>query len=58
MNDERDKQQPEDLDVDERDAEEVKGGVQSPRDVASGQATGRRTHEPLGYIGETEKNLG
>ena len=60
MTEERDNQQPEDLDVEERDAENVKGGheIVSPRDVASGQATGKRSHKPVGWIGETEKNLG
>jgi hypothetical protein len=58
VNEERENQEPEDLDVDAEQAEDVKGGVQSPRDPATGQATGRRTHKPLGYIGETEKNLG
>jgi len=60
MSDERDNQQPEDLDVEPRDAEDVKGGheIVSPRDPASGQATGKRVHKPFGYIGETEKNLG
>ena len=60
MNEKRDNQQPEDLEVEPRDAEDVKGGheIVSPRDTASGQATGKRSHKPLGYIGETEKNLG
>jgi len=60
MSDERDNQQPEDLDVEPREAEDVKGGheIVSPRDPASGQATGKRVHKPFGYIGETEKNLG
>jgi hypothetical protein len=52
--------EPEDLDVDRADADDVKGGqeIVSPRDPASGLPTGKRQHKPLGYIGETEKNLG
>jgi hypothetical protein len=62
MGEQRDKHtaEPEDLDVEEREAEDVKGGQEiiSPRDAASGLPTGKRQHKPLGYIGETEKNLG
>jgi hypothetical protein len=60
MTEERDSQEAEDLDVEPREAEDVKGGheIVSPRDPASGQATGKRVHKPFGYIGETEKNLG
>ena len=48
--------EPEDLDIDEEQADDVKGGheIVSPRDPATGLPTGKR----LGYIGETEKNLG
>ena len=50
--------EPEDLDIDQREAEDVKGGheIVSPRDPASGLPTGKRQHKPFGYIGETEKN--
>jgi hypothetical protein len=60
MSDERDSRdaEPEDLEVMPEDADQVKGGITSPRDPASGQATGKRVHKPFGYIGETEKNLG
>ena len=62
MSDERDthEPEPEDLDVEPREAEDVKGGqeIASPRDPASGLPTGKRQHKPIGYIGETEKNLG
>jgi hypothetical protein len=49
--------EPEDLEVGPEDADQVKGGIASPRDPASGQPTGKRSHKPFGYIGETEKNL-
>jgi len=43
--------EPEDLDVDARDAEDVKGGqahtIKSPRDSASGQATGKTGHTEI-----------
>ena len=61
MDEARDSQQdaePEDLEVAPEDADQVKGGTVSPRDPASGLPTGKRSHKPLGYIGETEKNLG
>ena len=60
MSDERKIDEPEDLDVEQADAENVKGGTEvvSPRDASSGLATGRRVHKPVAYIGETEKNLG
>ena len=62
MTEERDKQgaEPEDLDVQRDEAEDVKGGqeIVSPRDPASGLPTGKRQHKPFTYIGETEKNLG
>ena len=59
MSDERDSRdaEPEDLEVTPEDADQVKGGIASPRDPASGQATGKRSHKPFGYIGETEKSL-
>ena len=52
--------EPEDLDVERGEGEDVKGGqeIVSPRDPASGLPTGKRQHKPFGYIGETEKNLG
>jgi hypothetical protein len=58
MTDERTSQDIEDLEVTPDEAQDVKGGAEivSPRDPASGLPTGKRQHNPLGYIGETEKN--
>ncbi len=53
----REPEETEDLEVTPEDADRVKGGVASPRDPASGLPTGKRSHKPFGYIGETEKNL-
>jgi hypothetical protein len=52
--------EPEDLDVDPREAEDVKGGqpyvITSVQHTATDQSAGKRQHKPFGYIGETEKN--
>lgn len=49
MSDERKIEEPEDLDVEQEDAEDVKGGTEivSPRDPASGLPTGKRMHKPF-----------
>jgi len=57
VNEERDNQntpEPEDLDVEQADAENVKGGteVASARDPASGLPTGKRMHKP--YVVSSE----
>ena len=51
---------PEDLDVDAREAEEVKGGkgyvITSLQHSATDRSYGKPSPGPSGYIGETEKN--
>ena len=48
----------EDLEVTEEEAADVKGGdgVVSPRDPATGQATGRRQHANIGLVKEWDAN--
>ena len=48
----------EDLDVSDQEARDVKGGegIVSPRDPATGQATGRRSFKPLNVTKELDKS--
>jgi len=60
MSEQRDEHtaEPEDLEVTEDHAEDVKGGheIVSPRDAASGQATGKRSHSPITITKEIDKS--
>jgi hypothetical protein len=49
MTEERQAEEPEDLEVEQDDAENVTGGTEivSPRDPASGLPTGKRMHKPF-----------
>jgi type VI secretion system secreted protein Hcp len=51
---------PEDLDVTEENADDVKGGqaheIVSPRDTASGLPSGKRQHKPFTITKEIDKS--
>ena len=46
--------EPEDLEVTPEEGKDVKGGIVSPRDAASGQATGKRHHADIVIVKEVD----